>query len=265
MKDLCILEVSPSGPIENHKNIFNTHDWYYVTHDTPLEKDEKCINFNKGCRWAHNRNYLYDYVKTLKNKYRYYMFIDYDVEIKSNSNRNVMDQLIHDLNEYNPAIMVINDKSKNDYKNNPKTGVYNFLFSNNHLKIYHYTVLDHFFYLPTFKGCLQLWDACHFNNVNEIPFMEYCLCTSNLTCKGLFSGEASNPKNAKERDELFFRKMQEMHELISSKFTDELKIFKTHREIKIYFLNLSKSFLPKKMPSEVDYTKIVNIHKYFTL
>ena len=112
MKDICILEVSPLGPIENHVNIFEKYDWYYVTHDKPLEDDKKCIKFNKGCRWAYNRNYLYDYVKTLKTKYRYYLFIDYDVEIKSNTNRNVMDQLIHDLNEYNPAIMVINDKSK---------------------------------------------------------------------------------------------------------------------------------------------------------
>lgn len=263
MKDICILEVSPTGPMENHVEIFETYDWYYVTHNEPLENDEKCINFNKGCRWATNRNYLYDYVKNLETKYKYYLFIDYDVEITSNTDRNTMDQLIHDLNEYNPAVMVINDKTKKDYKTNPDTGVYNFMFSNNHLKIYHYTVLDHFFYLPTFEGCLQLWDACHFNNVNEIPFINYCLCTSNLTCKGLISGEDSNPKDAEERDKLFFSKMQEMHELMSKQFSDKLIQFKTHQDIKKHFLDLSRTLTPEKMPEDVDYMKIVNVKEYF--
>jgi len=262
MKDICVLEVSPMGPIENHVNIFKYVDWFYVTHDKPVLNDNKFINCNYKKRWAYNRNYLYDYVKNLDNKYRYYLFIDYDVEIKSNTNKNVIEQLLIDLNEYNLAIMVINDKSKRDYKNNPESGVYNFLFSNNHLKIYHHTVLDHFFYLPTFEGCLQLWDACHFNNVNEIPYLEYSLCTSNLSCKGLISGEASNPKNAKETLS-FFAKMQEIHELMMVNFTDELKQFKTHNEIKYHFLNKSKSITPKKMPSNVDYTKIVNVNNFF--
>ena len=46
MKDICVLEVSPMGPIENHVNIFKNVDWFYVTHDKPVLNDNKFINCN---------------------------------------------------------------------------------------------------------------------------------------------------------------------------------------------------------------------------
>jgi hypothetical protein len=35
---LCVLEISPSGPCENHKQVFENNplcDFYFITHDDP--------------------------------------------------------------------------------------------------------------------------------------------------------------------------------------------------------------------------------------
>tara|TARA_B100001758_G_C18399890_1_gene608313 strand:- start:1448 stop:2266 length:819 start_codon:yes stop_codon:yes gene_type:complete len=257
MKELCILEISPNGPIENHKEFFYNYDWFYVTHDKEIINDNRCISFNKGCKWNVNRNYLYNYVKKLETKYKYYMFIDYDVEIKSmDNNIHPIVQLLKDLNEYNPAIMVINDKSKSDYKFIKDNSISNLMFSNNQVKIYHHSIIDYIFEIPT--NCLGLWDACHHNNILEIPFYKYVLCDSKISCIGLVRCPQSQPSFYTNKDT-----MTEMHNYIYPFFKEKLKKFKKHKDIKNEYLNLSKQLTPIKMPDDVNYLKEINVFDYF--
>tara|TARA_B100001564_G_C20659919_1_gene681015 strand:+ start:1436 stop:2272 length:837 start_codon:yes stop_codon:yes gene_type:complete len=256
MKDLCILEVSPSGPTENHEINFKNFDYFYVTHDEEVINDSRCISFNKGCRWNVNRNCLYNYVKKLETEYKYYMFIDYDVEIKSENNNEPIIQLIKDLNEYNPAVMVINDKTKSDYSFIKNNSISNLMFSNNQVKIYHYSILDYIFEIPT--NCLGLWDACHHNNILEIPFYKYVLCDSKISCRGLVSCLQSQPSFHTNKDV-----MTEMHNYIYPFLKEELKKFKKHKDIKNEYLNLSKKLTPIKMPDDVNYLKLINVFDFF--
>jgi hypothetical protein len=257
MKDLCILETSPSGPIENHKKLFNNYDWFYVSHDSELSNDERCISFNRGFMFSQNRNCLYNYVKTLEIKYKYYMFIDYDVEIKSiNTNIDPINQLINDLNEYNPAVMILYDKSKPDYSFIKPNCISNLMFSNNQIKIYHHSIIDYIFEGPS--HICGIWDTCHHNNVLEIPFYKYVLCNSKIICSGLISNPKSQPSYYTNKDVI-----KEMHNYMYPYFSNELQKFKISNDMKHFFLNLSKHISPIKMPHNIDYLKFINVFQYF--
>lgn len=172
---ICILETSPKGKL-NHRD--EDVDTFFVTHD---EYNPEALSFNKGMKWAENRNYLFT---NRPSDYDYYWFTDYDVKYTSDTELSVVDQIKKDLFDYNPLVLVCDSKSKNyPLKKNAK--VQSFLFSNNQMKIVHKSVLDSFFPMPTIYG--GIWDTCHYFNVIESCFLGKVAVTSNVYCEGMVS------------------------------------------------------------------------------
>lgn len=191
MVRLCILETSPRGPIQIHKEMVNSSiaDFYFVTHDEKI-LSEKCLSFNYHETWAANRNSLYENVpkgqhstKGNSHKYDYFMFIDYDVKLESKTNLLALEQIINDLETYKPAVLVpTHERERNTVK---KAGVH--LFSNNQLKIVHQSLLHYFFPLPAHFG--GFWDCCAFWNILEIVFAPYVIRTPNIIASSLISSK----------------------------------------------------------------------------
>ena len=103
------------------------------------------------------KNILIDLVP--KN-YDYYAFIDYDYEFESKTNLSVLDQLLTDLNTFNPPLLIpFPDRNLNhpqdsvfgiDKKNFLESRQYScFPFTHFGCKIIHHSLLDYFF--PVYK------------------------------------------------------------------------------------------------------------------
>lgn len=246
---ICLLEVGPSGPLlNNHReNIIESFkdDYYFVTHDN---EHPKAMSFNKGFCWAKNRNYL---AKHVPKKYDYYWFTDYDVSYKSMTQFSVYDQIIKDLTKMKPAVMVCHDesKAKNNYGGLTYEGneYQNIAMSNNQMKIIHADLLDWFFPMPFEFG--GIWDACHFFNVLEIPFLDSIICTFNVQCHGLISNPKSQGGN-----------MTAMHNILNNTFKEKIPKNISHSELKSLQQQRAKSLKPKQFN-----IKNIQLNDYFNV
>jgi len=173
---LCILIVSPKGPTQHHKDLFDQHplcDLYFVTHDKPSNVEKGNLGFYPKTSWAETRNILY---KKVPKNYQYYMFTDYDIIFESKTLKCVVDQLIEDLTTLKPAILIpyyrYDDPQLKFLGKKPHSHQ---AFTNNCVKIVHESLLDWFFPMSIQYG--GTWDAAHYFNILEIPFYGHVLTT----------------------------------------------------------------------------------------
>lgn len=251
---ICFLEVSPKGPLSgdhrDHIKDFFKDDYYFVTHDEKSQdKNFKEMNFNKGFVWAKNRNYL---AKNVPRNYDYYWFSDYDVKYESKTNLSVCNQILKDLILKKPAVMVCHDESKiksnnGGVKNNSSEKYKNIMMSNNQMKIIHRSLLDWFFPLPFHTG--GKWDACHYFNVLETPFVESVICTYNVECKGLISEKRSAGGN-----------MDKIHDELLPCFNNKTKKINLHKEFKNHYIGVANNSSIKKF----DFDSY-NLNNYFNI
>ena len=180
-KRLCVLQVTPENPNQKHVELFSNKDncdFYFVTHDAP-HKD--ALKYCPNTTWTDTRNVLAEMVP--KN-YDYYAFVDYDYEFHTKGDLSVLEQIIYDLGEFNPAVLTYypgkglitpfaNDKkyfSSHDYSIIP--------FTHCGLKIVHHSLMDWFFPMVTrFGGGVE---ACHLFNILEIPFLKNVVCSHKI-------------------------------------------------------------------------------------
>ena len=101
-KRLCVLQVTPAQPNPEHVKLFDQKencDFYFVTHD---KYNEKSLKFCPNTTWTDTRNILMELVP--KN-YDYYAFMDYDYKLHSKGNLGILEQIIYDLDKFNPAVL----------------------------------------------------------------------------------------------------------------------------------------------------------------
>lgn len=179
-KRLCVLQVTPEKPNPKHKEYFNTKDcdFYFVTHDEP---HPDAMEFCPNTTWTDTRNILADKVPK---KYDYYAFVDYDYVFHPQDNLSVLEQILFDLDKFNPAVLTYypgkglitpfaNDKeyfNAHDYSIIP--------FTHCGMKVVHHSLMQWFFPMVTkFGGGVE---ACHLFNILEIPFLKNVICSHKM-------------------------------------------------------------------------------------
>jgi len=247
---VCFLEVTPKGPLEgSHRDVLIDKfgkDYYFVNHD---EDSDGCFSFNKGFKWAQNRNYL---AANIPQDYDYYWFSDYDVNYQSQTELDEYDQIIKDLNEMQPGVMVCYDPTKNDSAYKPYSGksFSTISMSNNHMKIVHKSLLDWFFPMPTQFG--GIWDACHYFNILETPFKESVVCTYNVFCQGLVSEPRSQGNH---------QAMDNLHKELNNCMVPSLR-FPSWKDAKNHFITQTKNLEPIPFtPEKTKFESIFDVEK----
>lgn len=251
---LSILEISPEGPIKIHKDLYSDKrvDFYFVTHNKRVDKS---LGFFKGNTWAENRNHLFQLVPK---KYDYYCFIDYDVELNSLTKKSVIDQIFNDLNTYHPAVLVptniINIEENNKINRNMyKCG----LFSNTQIKIYHKSIIDYIFPLPTQFG--GFWDASSTANILEIPLKEYIIASPKMTNRSLISSSYKHNRDMKYGFDSMQKAYNWVYPSIKQNEPDQIT------ELKNKYMKLKKNIKIKKSNPNIDYSTFQSISNYFNL
>ncbi|HAI38497.1 MAG TPA: hypothetical protein DCM40_10410, partial [Maribacter sp.] len=82
-KRLCVLQVAPEFPNQDHVEYFKDKepcDFYFVTHDA---EHEDALKFCPDTKWAQTRDTLCELVPK---EYDYYAFIDYDYILRPQRN-----------------------------------------------------------------------------------------------------------------------------------------------------------------------------------
>jgi hypothetical protein len=176
-KRLCVLQVTPTSPTQKHVELFSNKencDFYFVTHDA-LHAD--ALQYCPNTTWTDTRNVLAD--KVPKN-YDYYAFVDYDYILRPLGKLGPLEQILHDLDKFNPAVLTyypgngmttpfaanITYRDSKEYSILP--------FSHCGLKIVHHSLMDWFFpMLDLFGGGVE---SCHLFNIQEIPFIKNVIC-----------------------------------------------------------------------------------------
>jgi len=179
---ICILEICEKEPNKHHEELFakSKYDFFYVSY---IEKGKDCIAFNKKKSWAFNRNTLFEHVK---NKYDYYLFIDYDIVLESKNGGNPLDEIIAKLNLLKPAM----------YRPSgflgEKKNVQNFTcggFINHSITVLPNKIANELFPLPVSYG--GFWDAASFINTLLVPayekgiFVDYQIIAHNTQSSNL--------------------------------------------------------------------------------
>ena len=181
MKRLCVLQVTPTAPTPAHVEFFDKQedcDFYFVTHDAP---HPDALKYCPNTTWVDTRNILADLVPK---EYEYYAFVDYDFKFYPQGDLGVREQIIADLEEFEPAVLTYypgpgfhtpfnSDREyfeKYDYSVIP--------FTHCGMKVVHHTLMDWFFPMLTrFGGGVE---ACHVFNIQEIPFLRHVVCSHKM-------------------------------------------------------------------------------------
>ena len=101
-KRLCILQVTPESPNQEHVDLFKDKDdcdFYFVTHDV---EHKDALKFCPKTTWVDTRNILAELVPK---EYEYYAFVDYDYVLRPQRDKNALEQIYEDLEEYEPAVL----------------------------------------------------------------------------------------------------------------------------------------------------------------
>ena len=180
-KKLCILQVTPECPNPAHVEMFQNKDnidFYFVTHDA---EHKEALQFCPNTTWTDTRNILAE--KVPKN-YDYYAFVDYDYQFESLSGLSPADQMLEDLNEFNPAVltyypgkgMITPFASNLQYRNSRNHSIIPFTHCG--MKVVHHSLLNWFFPMITsFGGGVE---ACHLFNILETPFLSNVVCSHKM-------------------------------------------------------------------------------------
>jgi hypothetical protein len=295
MKRLCILQVTPEFPNPDHVAFFDSKedcDFYFVTHDAP---NPKALKYCPNTTWVDTRNILADLVPK---QYEYYAFVDYDFIFDTKTEMSVLDQILHDLQETEPAVLTYypgpgfitpfnNDKEyfeKYEYSIIP--------FTHCGMKVVHHSLMDWFFPMLTrFGGGVE---ACHFFNIQELPFLNNVVCSHNM----VYDNAVTDMDTPHNRDGNWSKyRMDQSWEWIQSSFKknsilkkmgnsssargfrwcDNDQVFKPtggdprfrldSLDIKNVFINIFKSrhSVPEKSAKRDSYYDLSKIEKFFDL
>jgi hypothetical protein len=180
-KKLCVLQVAPIKPTKEHVELFkskNNCDFFFVTHDA---KHPDALKYCPNTTWVDTRNIL---AKMVPKNYDYYAFVDYDYVLRPQTSLNALEQILEDLNEFNPAVLTYYPgkglhtpfATDVEYYNSCDYSVIPFTHCG--LKIVHHSLMDWFFPMITrFGGGV---DACHLFNILEIPFLKNVVCSHKM-------------------------------------------------------------------------------------
>jgi hypothetical protein len=194
-KRLCILQITPAVPTQEHIDLFSNKedcDFYFVTHDAP-HKD--ALQYCPNTSWTDTRNILIEKVPKM---YDYYGFVDYDYVFHPLNELNPLQQVLHDLNEFNPAVltyypgkgMITPFATNIDYRNSKEYSILPFAHAG--FKMIHHSLLDWFFPMVTqYGGGVE---ACHLFNILEIPFLKNVVCSHKMIFDNAVS-DAAAPHN----------------------------------------------------------------------
>ncbi len=284
-KRLCVLQITPSKPNPDHVVQFSNQeecDFYFVTHD---ENHPDALKFCPNTTYIETKNILIDLVP--KN-YDYYAFVDYDYEFESKTNLSVLDQLLIDLNRFNPPLLIpFPDRNLNhpqdsvfgsDKKSFLESKQYScFPFTHFGCKIIHHSLLDYFFPLPTDLGFA--YAGCHLFNILELPFMEDLVITHNVT----YSNAKTSNYNDTEEQFFMSRMWSQIRPYFKLRsFIDESLInyfdpvpraienftsYTLPMQVKNFFLEVAKqnSYTPKKFPKQFNFYSKKHIERFFDL
>jgi len=277
-KRLCVLQVTPSEPTKEHVKLFNDKrdcDFYFVTHD---KNHPDAMKFCPNTTWVDTRNVL---ASEVPKKYDYYAFVDYDFKFEPQGNLNALEQILEDLEEFEPAVLTYypgpgfhtpfnQDKeyfNKYDYSVIP--------FTHCGMKVIHHSLMNWFFPMITrFDGGM---DACHLFNIQEIPFLKNVVCSHKMIYDNLVT-DMDTPHNRNAAWSKY--RMDQMWEWLIPSFKKKklLESLETswhlsgdprHRldslHIKNTMLNIiiGSELRPVKSPKNVNYYDEEKISKFF--
>lgn len=180
-KRLCILQVTPENPDPKHVEMFANKedcDFYFVTHD---QEHPDALKFCPRTTWTDTRNILAELVPK---KYDYYAFVDYDYEFEPLRDLEPLQQIVEDLDEFNPAVltyypghgMITPFASDFKYRNSRDHSIIPFTHCG--MKVVHHSLLNWFFPMVTrFGGGVE---ACHLFNILETPLMGNVVCSHKM-------------------------------------------------------------------------------------
>jgi hypothetical protein len=261
-------------------------DFYFVTHDAP---HQDALQYCPNTTWTDTRNILAD--KVPKN-YDYYAFVDYDYHFRPQRSLGVLEQIIEDLNDFNPAVLtyypgngLITPFAKDvAYKDSYEHSVIPFTHCG--LKIIHHTLMDWFFPMVTkFGGGVE---ACHLFNILEIPFLKHVVCSHKMlydnSITDLDSPHNANPNNSKlNMDKMwswiypYFNKRKPLRDSeVAYRWGDniprrieEFTSYTDSLKIKEFYIDLVKNRVkPIASSKEIDYSSELfqsQIAKFFDL
>jgi len=180
-KRLCVLQVTPEAPNQKHVELFSDKpdcDFYFVTHDAP---HPDALKYCPNTTWTDTRNILAEMVP--KN-YDYYAFVDYDYVLRPMGDKNPLQQILSDLEQFNPAVLTfypgngLHTPFATDIKYRDSKDHSIIPFTHCGLKIVHHSLMDWFFPMVTkFGGGME---ACHLFNILEIPFLRHVICSHKM-------------------------------------------------------------------------------------
>ena len=272
-KRLCVLQVTPTHPNPDHVKFFNNDncDFYFVTHDEP---HEEAMQFCPNTTWTDTRNILAE--KVPKN-YDYYAFVDYDYKFDPKGKLTVLEQIIHDLNKFNPAILtyypgkglITPFAEDEEYFESHEYSIIPFTHCG--LKIVHHSLMNWFFPMITnFGGGVE---ACHLFNIKEIPFLKHVVCSHKMKYdNGVTDFDAPHNQDGAWND----YRMSEMWKWIRPSFkkADMIDRYASSEQQKYHFslvkevfqkIFLDKKVLPLKSNSNPEYYDKNRLEVFFDL
>lgn len=274
VKRLCVLQVTPEDPNPEHVELFSEKencDFFFVTHDKP---HSKALEFCPDTTWTDTRNILADKVPK---EYDYYAFIDYDYVLNSKTELGPLEQILNDLDKYNPAVltyypgkgMTTPFATNEEYFKKFEHSV--MPFSHCGMKIIHHSLIKWFYPMITrFGGGVE---SCHLFNIMEIPFMNNIICSHQMVYdNGNTDEEAPHNLdggwNKYNMDQMWkwispsFKKMNILHLFSRDPHNLNDSLF-----VKQVFWELlrMKKLHPKVSDKDVNYYDLANISKFFNL
>ena len=195
-----------------------------------------------------------------KEKYDYYWFTDYDVEYSSQTDLSVVDQIIKDLSDYNPAVMVCYDPKKTNnaghrniyLKPDKSKPIRSALMTNNQMKIVHKSLIDYFFPMPLRFG--SIWDTCYYFSMLEVPFIGSVVMNYNVYGSGLVS-DAKSQGTQQSLNRIF----NEMKKIVSYDIQD------SHLETAMMYQLKSRMKEAVKNKKDINFYNEEHISSYLDL
>lgn len=274
MKKFCALQITPEIPNPEHVKIFSNQDecdFFFVTHDAA---NKQAMKFCPNTTWTDTRNVL---IEGVPKNYEYYGFVDYDYVIKPLKNLGVKEQILEDLNDYNPAVLTYYPGNglttpfadNVQYRDSRDASV--MPFSHAGFKFVHHSLLKWFFPMITkFGGGVE---SCHLFNILELPFLKHVVCSHKMLYdNGVSDVEAPHNQDAGWSD----YRMNEMWKWLRPAFK-KIKIVDHYAAneqqkynamlIKAVFqkIALEKNITPVKAPQITDYFDKNKIKLFFDL
>lgn len=286
-KRLCILQVTPESPNQEHVDLFKDKDdcdFYFVTHDV---EHKDALKFCPKTTWVDTRNILAELVPK---EYEYYAFVDYDYVLRPQRDKNALEQIYEDLEEYEPAVLtyypgeglITPFATDKDYYESAEYSIIPFTHCG--LKIVHHSLMDWFFPMVTrFGGGVE---ACHLFNILEIPFLSHVVCSHKMLYDNgvtdLETPHNVNPFESKlNMDKMwmwiypYFNKRKilrddQIKKVFGDKIPNFIENYSTYsnsEHIKSVFVNLfkEKRIHPKKSNKDIDYYDLNNLSRFFDL